>query len=245
MKKKILSIDDPSFETCKKRAIIKRDDEPPDPLHDWDQTFLLHSRIPREFSGNERDKSYEKPVEEILDEDGFGTGEYRLRNDVVAFDVAAYIHSGVWLSLGSGSEFPDQRWDVTRQAAVMWTDKKRFEKMNGPWMEIWDEKAQARRPAKDMDEFREYLRGIAKAELDTLMKCRHGEAYGYVTEEAVRYKKTYEDGRVEEGVDWESGLDSCWGYVVEKGADIDFPKGEDWAVFDETGDFVGEEYEAA
>ena len=245
MKKKILSVKDPSFETCRKRVVIRNDENPPDPLHDWDQTFLLHSRMPYEFIGNERDKGYRKPLEEILDKDGNGTGEYRLKDDAVSFSVAAYIHSGIALKLGNGSEFPDQRWDVTRGAATIWTDKERFEKMNckDGWMKVPGKNGKLRK-ARSKAEFREFLRKIAENELKDLMKCWSGQVYGYVTEEAVKYKKTYEDGTETEGVEWRDAGDSCWGYVVDKAVDIEFPKGADWTVFDETGAFVGEEYEA-
>lgn len=136
--------------------------------------------------------------------------------------------------------------EIQMYAYNSWTDKERFERVNRKdgWMKVPGKGGKLRK-ARSKREFADYLRKIAEDELDTLMKCWHGEAYGYVTEEAVKFKKEYEDGRVEEGVEWEDKLDSCWGYVVEKGADIDFPKGEDWTVFDETGDFVGEEYEAA
>jgi hypothetical protein len=41
------------------------------------------------------------------------------------FPVAAYIHSGVVLSVGDGGCFPDQRWDVSHVGAIL-VSKKEF-----------------------------------------------------------------------------------------------------------------------
>ena len=230
-----------------KHVIIERDSDPAvDPITDNDNLFYLHSNITREFCANESQKDYPGlPIVEVLDEDGYGTGEYRPEDDAFLFPVAAYIHGGIALSLGSGSHFPDQQWDVTREGAWLWTNKKRFCQLCGEqnWMRVYDRKLRAWRPAKDRDEFESYLRSEAESLLEEWQKWNDGEVYGYRTEESrIPYKRLYPDGHTEDEVDWEDG-DSCWGFIVDKPDDIDFPRGDGWEVFDATGQFVGDEYD--
>lgn len=229
-----------------KHVIIERDSDPcVNPITDNDNLFYLHSNITREFCANESEKGYPGlPIVEIEDEDGCGTGEYKPEEDAFMFPVAAYIHGGIALSLGSGSHFPDQRWDVTRKAAWIWTNKERFCELCGEknWMHVLDNGKW--RPAKDRDEFEGYLRKEAETLLGEWQKWNDGEVYGYRTEEScVPYKRLYPDGHTEDEVDWEDGDDSCWGFIVDKPGDIDFPRGDGWEVFDASGDFVGKEYE--
>lgn len=229
-----------------KHVIIERDTDPGvNPITDNENLFYLHSNITREFCGNESEKDYPgHPVVEIEDEDGCGTGEYRPEDDAFMFPVAAYIHGGIALSLGNGSHFPDQRWDVTRKAAWLWTNKERFCRLCGErnWMHVLDNGKW--RPAKDRDEFVQYLRGEAETLLDEWQKWNDGEVYGYRTEESrVPYKRLYPDGYTEDEVEWEDGENSCWGFITDKASDIDFPRGDDWEVFDASGVFVGDEYE--
>ena len=231
-----------------KHVIIERDPDPcVNPITDNDNLFYLHSNITQSFCANESQKGYPGlPIVEILDEDGCGTGEYKPEEDAFLFPVAAYIHGGIALSLGSGSHFPDQQWDVTRKAAWMWTDKRRFCKLCGEqnWMHVYDDKTRTWRPAKDRDEFKSYLRRQAKDLLEEWQKWNDGEVYGYRTEmSCVPYKRLYPDGHTEDEVDWEDGGESCWGFIVDKPGDIDFPRGDGWEVFDASGDFVGDEYE--
>lgn len=242
IKRKVLALDDRAKSKASTHVIIERDTTPPNPLMDYDQVFLLHSNI-RDFSGNEDDKDYRNPLDEIVDEDGYGTGEYRFRDDVVHFPVSAYIHSGIALRMGSIREFPCDPggWDTTRNAAYMWTDRKRFEEMCGPWMEVYDEETKSRRPAKDETEFRKYLWEIAKSELEMFQKYLDGECFGWREEFRVPFKKVYPDGREVDDCEWEDG-DSCWGYYVDSIDDIDFSKDEDTDVFDATGRFVGDEW---
>ena len=230
-----------------KHVIIEQDKDPGvNPITDNENLFYLHSNITREFCANESQKDYPGlPIVEIEDEDGHGTGEYKPEEDAFLFPVAAYIHSGIALSLGSGSHFPDQQWDVTRKAAWMWTNKKRFCQLCGEqnWMHVYDEKLKAWRPAKDRDEFEAYLRKAAEVLLDEWQKWNDGEVYGYRTETScVPYKRLYPNSHTEDEVDWDDG-DSCWDFIVDKADDIDFPRGDGWEVFDASGDFVGDEYD--
>lgn len=230
-------------ETDVKHVIIDRDVCPGlNPITDWDNLFLLHSNIPREFCGNEHGKDYVSPLEEVLDEDGYGTGTFTFRKGVIAFPVAAYIHGGISLSLGDGSHFPDQRWDVTRNAAYMWTDRERFEMLCDTWMTVYDESMHKRRKAKDFEEFKAYLREQAKAELRTFQMWNDGQVYGYRVEVPEPYTKTYRDGTVVNGVDWSDTCDSCWGFIADKVQDIDIPVDGDCRIFDASGSFVGDEF---
>lgn len=232
-----------------KHVIIERDTDPRDinPITDDEGClFYLHSNITREFCASESQEGYPGlPIVEILDEDGCGTGEYKPEEDAFMFPVAAYIHGRTVLALGSGSHFPDQQWDVTRDAAWLWTNKKRFCELCGErnWMHVYDDKTRTWRPAKDRNEFVEYLREGAKSVLKEWQKWSDGDVYGYVTETSyVPYKRLYPDGHTEDAVAWKDGDDSCWGYIVDKPDDIDFPRGDGWEVFDASGDFVGHEY---
>lgn len=231
-----------------KHVIIEREtDCSVNPVTDQDNIFYLHSNIPWEFCANESQKDYPGlPIVEVEDENGVGTGEYKPREDAFLFPVAAYIHGGIALSLGNGPHFPDQQWDVTRNAAWLWTDKERFCELCGEqnWMHVYDKESRAWRPAKDRDEFVEYLRGEAKSLLNEWQKWNDGEVYGYRTETSyVPYERLYPDGHTEDEVDWEDGEDSCRGFITDKANDIDFPRGDGWEVFDATGDFVGDEYD--
>ena len=243
IKKKVMAIDDRYKSKASTHVVIDWDRDGPNPLRIYDQVFLLHSNIPREFRGNEDDGNYDDPLVEIVDKDGHGTGEFRFRDGIIHFPVSAYIHSGIALSMGPIREFPGDPggWDTTRNAAYMWTDKERFEEMCGPWMEVYDEGAKTCRPAKDEAEFRKYLWGIAKDELGLFQKYLDGECFGWRVETRVPFKRVYPDGREVEDCEWENG-DSCWGYYVESADDFDFPKGRDVDVFDATGRFVGDEW---
>lgn len=248
-RKKILSTSDEKFNTVETRVMIVRDECPPDPLHDFDQVFLLHSNIPQEFCGNEHDKDYNDPLVEIEDEDGYGTGRYTFREGVIAFPVSAYIHSGIALRMGSIREFPCDPggWDTTPNAAYLWTDKDRYEKMCDKWMTVYDEKLDKRRPAKDMEEFRKYLYEVAKSELNRLMQTWRGDCYCYYTEKREAYKKVYPDGREVETVEYVDGDDACGGYFPgdgDKFGDIDAPKsyGDDIEWFSKDDYIAGHEY---
>ena len=226
IKKKVLALDRRDESEASTHVIIERDTTPPNPLKDYDRAFLLHSNVTREFCGNESDRGYDDPLEEIVDEDGYGTGEYRFREGVVHFPVSAYIHSGIALRMGSIREFPCDPggWDTTRNAAYLWTDKERFERMccKDSWMTVYDEETKTRRPAKDEAEFRKYLWEIAKSELELFQKYLDGECFGYREETRIPFKKVYPDGTEIDDCDWEDG-DSCWGYYVDSINDIRSP----------------------
>ncbi len=245
LKKKVMALDRRDESKASTHVIIERDETPPNPLKDWDHVFLLHSNVTREFCGNESDRDYDDPLEEIVDEDGYGTGEYRFREGVVHFPVSAYIHSGIALRMGSIREFPCDPggWDTTRNAAYLWTDKERFERMccKDGWMTVYDEETKTWRPAKDEAEFRKYLWEIAKSELELFQKYLDGECFWYREETRVPFKRVYPDGREIDDCDWEDG-DSCGGYYVNSIDDIEFSKDEDTDVFDATGHFVGDEW---
>ena len=255
MKKgKVYSTSDDLFDECEKRVVIHLDRDPPDPLHDYDQIFLFHSRIDRYLCGNERDEDYPDPLVEIEDEDGYGTGEYTCKDGVVAFWVSAYIHSGIALHMGTvmcafgDTPGPGGRgWDTSPDAGFLWTDKERFERMqgDGSWMTLYDEETGKWRQAKDEAEFRDYLYKVAEEELNLLQDYIDGRCFRYDTETKVGFHKTFDDGRAENGFDWEDGEDSCGGFYVKKVGDIDFPKGDGWEVFadDDCSRFVGDEYD--
>ena len=242
IKKKVMAVENRHESKASTHVIIEWDRNGPNPLVDYDQVFLLHSNI-RDFCGNENDKDYQNPLVETVDEDGYGTGKFKFRDGVVHFPVSSYIHSGIALHMGSIREFPCDPggWDTTRNAAYMWTDKERFERMHGPWMEVYDEKTKTLRPAKDEAEFRKYLWELAKTELELFQKYMDGKCFGWREETRVPFKRVYPDGREIDDCEWEDG-GSCWGYYVDSIDDLEFPKDADTDVFDATGCFVGNEW---
>ena len=231
----------------RKHVIIERDTDHSafSPLVDQDNLFYLHSRITREFCASESEDGYPGlPITEVEDENGCGTGEYKVEDDAFMFPVAAYIHGGIALSLGSGDHFPDKQFDVTKKAAWMWTNKKQFVRLCGEdsWMKVYDKEKDAWRPATK-EEFTARLWNEAKAQLAEWQLWNDGYVFGYRTEISyVPYMRLYDDGHTEEEVDWKDGDESCWGFITDKADDIDFPRGEGWEVFDDTGLFVGDEY---
>lgn len=243
MKKKILSADDRGRSGADVHVVISRDEDAPDPLHAYDQVFLLHSNS-RRFAGNENDKGYKEiPLRLKEPEDDWTSKEhYKLPEDVAAFNVQAYIHSGIALRIGDDAfpEDPDGI-DTVRHAALMWTDKTRFERLCHRWLHVYDKEAKAIRPAKDADEFTAYLLTVAESELRTFQQYLDGDAVLWRAERRVPYTKCYRDGRQEDGCDWEE-VDSCGGFYVDSADDLDFPRGADVDVFDATGRFVGCEY---
>ena len=75
IRKKVMAVEDRRNSKASTHVIIGFDYGGPNPLVDYDQVFLLHSNI-RNFCGNENDRNYDNPLEEIVDEDGYGTGEF-------------------------------------------------------------------------------------------------------------------------------------------------------------------------
>ena len=77
IKRKVMAVEDRRKSKASTHVIIDWDHDCPNPLVDYDQVFLLHSNI-RDFCGNENDRDYDNPLEEIVDEDGYGTGEFAM-----------------------------------------------------------------------------------------------------------------------------------------------------------------------
>lgn len=254
-KGKVLSMSDPLYNKVEEWVELHPDSDPLNPLEDWDQIFEVWSQVPRELDGT---KNAEDPTEEIEDEDGYGTGRYKPKDGYLIYPVSAYIHSGIYLSLGSircmfgDSPGPGGRgWDTIPNALLMYTYKEKYESMcgEGTWMMIrkWSEDREHKlienRPAKDWDEWYDYVESEASALVDTLNLSLEGSCYGYTTHKRVHYTKTYDDGTTVDCWEVEDGDDSCWGYLTDKVEDIDFPK--DLPVFADKGChwLQGKEYE--
>ena len=76
VKKKVMAIEDRRKSKASTHVVIDWDRDGPNPLRGYDRVFLLHSNIPSEFRGNENDPGYDDPLVEIVDKDGYGTGEF-------------------------------------------------------------------------------------------------------------------------------------------------------------------------
>lgn len=236
-----------------KHVIIRHDDDRSfNPITDNENVFLLHMNV-SSMCGNEHEKDYESPLVEIEDEDGYGTGEYKFKDGVIAFPVSMIDHSGIHLMMGTvkcavgDSPAPGRGgcgWDTTPNAGYLWTTQERYERLCNKWMMVYDKSIDKFRLAKTEKEFKDYLWDMAKGELEGFQMWMDGEVFGFYTEMAQSYKKVYPDGREVDGVEWIDGDDSCWGFITDKIDDIDFPVGDDWKVFDDTGwgKFVGDKY---
>lgn len=228
-KGKVLSMSDESYGKDKEWVELHSDPDGVDVFEDYDDIWEVYSRIPREMSGT---KGAEDPFEEIEDEDGYGTGKYRIREELIAFPVSAYIHSGIALSLGQITEFPCDPggWDTTPSALILYTEKEKYERVcgKGSWFKVktYDEHHNLveEHMAKDRKEFRDFLEDQAEAYVKMLNLALEGSVYGYTTHKSVKVRKTYEDGRVVDMYETEDGDDSCWGFLTDNVEDIDFPK---------------------
>ena len=97
---------------------IIHDSDMQDSPDDWgdDSLFLVHYH--REFEIR-RDKIVTKNEIAEWYRRGPDDAEQDIEKDYFLFPVAAYIHSGVVLSLGDGRGFPDFQWDVSHVGAVL------------------------------------------------------------------------------------------------------------------------------
>lgn len=98
------------------------------------------------------------------------------------FPVAAYIHSGVVLSLGDGRHFPDQRWDVSHVGLVL-ANK-----------ECWKTEEAARKAALQHVEYLNQING--------------GEVYGIVREDYDKDKKQVDHDSVWGYVGYKDALEA-------------------------------------
>ena len=90
---------------------ICQDDSPMSPDEWLDENFLVHYH---------RDCWIEnKAVEKGEIADWYRGENESIEKKYWIWPVAAYIHGGVSLSIGSGSHFPDYNWDVSHVGAVL------------------------------------------------------------------------------------------------------------------------------
>lgn len=244
MKKgRILSKDDESFNDVTAWVEIERDESGYNPMEECDQLFELWSNVPREIGSS---KGAECPYEEIIDEDGCGTGKYRIRDGIIAVPVSAYTHSGIHLSVGSiRCMFGD-----TPDALFLYTYRELWEKLMGKdsWMKVRakpdDEHDCTLRPAtkEEFEDYVEYQAGILVHELNL---AEEGSVFGYMTFSRRHYRKIYDDGTEEDCWETCDEKDSCWGFLTDNVSDIDFPR-ELPVYVDPNGDcrwFVDQEYD--
>jgi hypothetical protein len=97
---------------------------PPDEMDD-DNLFLVNYhrdfdvRRDKIITENDLQNWYRKDFSDYDDGEGNLPDNIPQAAEYWIFSLAAYIHGGVCLSLGSGSHFPDQRWDVSHVGAVL------------------------------------------------------------------------------------------------------------------------------
>lgn len=234
MKLKVISTDE-TPKNAMRRVILEHDGAE---SHGWirdgqDLTFMLWSNCDKFNSDkicvNGKRVEVDSPFEEILDEEGFGTGNYKLREGIIAFGVDVYCHGGMAYALhGEGGACFSCPWDTSRNLLWLWTDKTRWDKLCGncEWKFV---------DGKPTDELYRAAHRVAKSEIEEMNLCEQGSYYGYRTEEReIHHEKTeftFQDGRPpethERDVDeWVDGDDCCWGFLTEKPAqDCGFPLG--------------------
>jgi hypothetical protein len=233
MKLKVLKMDELP-KGAKRRVVIERDESSNDWVRDTqDCCFMLWSNCERAISTEtvydpdlKRHVEVECPYEEITDEEGYGTGEYKPKPNLIIFELNMYEHSGRHWSL-SGSGFVDP-WDTAQGVAVLYTDEKRWKSLGGKaeWQFVDGEPS---------DELYTEARRIAQGEVEDMNLCEDGEYYSWrldtlshedsvVTE--TRWDGTVVRESVQESTDFWDMEDSCGGYLTGKPArDMDFPLG--------------------
>lgn len=214
-----------------------------------EMTFLLWSNSRNHHGDMVYDKTLkrrvevESPYEEVLDEDGYGTGEYKLKDGLIAFPVDVYEHSGTaWALSGEGGACFSCPWDTARGAFVLYTDEERWNSLCGncKW-EFVD--------GKPTEELLRKAREVARSEIRAMNMSESDEYYGYRLEEKTveesdvvitKYDGTREATHRREEL-WDE-TDSCWGYLTENPEkEVEFPAGV--PVVTTEGYLVGKEFE--
>ena len=122
---------------------LVHDEDPISPNH-YDDTKLFLVHYHRDFHVTNDPIIREDDVRRWYRDEG----EIEQARTYHFFPVAAYIHSGVVLSLGDGRHFPDARWDVSRVGVVLASKAK------------WPDEAKARTSAESLiTEWNSYLSG--------------------------------------------------------------------------------------
>ena len=228
IKLRVLSEDD-TPENAKRRVLLSKDDGFQEWVRDTQEnTFLLWSRVRDLRSDKIKGDEVESPYEEILDEEGYCTGKYKLRDGLLVLPVDMYVHSGTSFSLHGDKGYHDM-FDTTSGALVLYCDQKRWESLGGSakWVFV---------DGKPSAELLEDAKRIARAEIREMNLCEDGSYYGWreqhLTEEASMVVRTLWNGKTEDCNRvyklWEedSECDSCWGILTDKPAeDSDFPVG--------------------
>ncbi len=237
MKLKVLGVDD-TPKSCRRRVVVERDDGWNEWVRDTcDNCFMLWSNCERAISTEEvwdsalkRRVPVDSPYEEIEDEDGCGTGEYREREGLICFPLDMYEHSGrTWALSGSGCYPFTDRWDTSTGVAVLYVDERRWKELGGRAEWKFEDGA----PSAEL--YAE-ARAIAESEVKAMNLCESGSYYRYRVEELVHedsvVTRTAWDGTVvakDERVStdtWEDGDDSCGGFLTDDPLkDMDFPAG--------------------
>ncbi len=255
IKLKVLHLEDTPANATR-RIVLEHDDSE---YHEWiredcDNVFLLWSNC----RGRRGDTLWnpvlkthvevDSPYEPVLDDEGDETGDYRLKDGLIAFRVDVYEHSGMAWALhregGPGFTCP---WDSTSRMDdpgpfVLYTDEERWNSLCGncKW-EFVD--------GEPTDELYEAARKVARSEVEMMNLCELDSYYGYRLEAKIHERAdvvtTDADGEVSRAIrefdDWDEE-DSCWGCLTDKPArDCDFPVGI--PVVSENTFIVGDEYE--
>ena len=232
MKLKVLKSED-TPKNCVRRIVLKHDENGGWVRDTQDCVFMLWSNS-RNHVGDrvwdpvlKRRVEVDSPFEEILDEDGYGTGEHRIREGLIAFPVDVYKHSGTaWALSGEGGACFSCLWDAAHGAFYLYVDKDRWDSICGncEWKFV---------DGKPTDELYEAAKRIARAEIEEMNLSERGYYYGYEEQgrivEGSKVRTTKWDGTVETEdrtvEDWDD-MDSCWGFLTDKPArDMDFPLG--------------------
>lgn len=235
MKLKVLGVGS-TPENCARRVVVEHDDGWQEWVRDTcDNCFMLWSNCERAISTEQvwdpdlkRKVDVECPYEEIEDEDGNGTGEYREREGLICFPLDMYEHSGRAWSLSGSNRYPfTDRWDTTSGVAVLYVDERRWKSLGGKaeWKFVDGEPS---------EELYAEARAIAESEVEAMNLYEQNSYYRYRVEERVHEEsvvtRTLPDGtsttkNVSSDV-WEPTDDECGGFLTDEPLkDMDFPAG--------------------
>lgn len=237
MKLKVLGINDLPKD-CKRRIVIERDESS---CCEWvrdtmDNCFMLWSNCERAISTEtvydpalKRHIPVVCPYEQVVDEDGYDTDEYKPKDDLIIFELDMYEHSGRSWSLSGSGRYPfTDPWDTSRGIAVLYTNERRWKELGGKaeWKFIDGEPS---------EELYKEARRIAEGEVEMMNLCECGEYYSWRLDTLIHEESTVTetawDGTVirekaEQSTDYWDMEDSCGGYLTAKPAkDMDFPLG--------------------
>lgn len=220
IRKKVLPLSDASFEACDRRIRIERNEEDVWDPDEWNSPFLRW--VPKH--GELRsDREAECPFAD------WESGGRTPNDGTVVIGISMYSHSGRSFALsGKGFATPVDRWDTTRDACYIYTDR-------SLWADFGPDT-----PWKPGDpEFEAEVRKEAETYVRLMNLSEQGSMWRWIEERKRNWTKRYDDGETVTGYDWEE-TDRCDGFLTDDVGDLNLPVDAGVPVFSNF--FAGDEY---